>query len=84
VSYANAVVRALDHVPPERRRAWASRLFLGSLVGWGLCHIGLVLLPPWFFEHVLLAISWAAISLTALDVLSTADVRANEGEDPDA
>jgi hypothetical protein len=78
---ADALVRALDHVPPNRRRTWASRLFVGSLIGWALCHIGLLLLPPWFFEHVLLAISWAAISLTAIDVLSTTDVRASEDGD---
>jgi hypothetical protein len=75
---SRAVVRALDNVEPEKRRRWAARIFTGSLAGWAASHIGLLLLPPWFFEHVLLGISWAAISLTAVDVLSTTDVRANE------
>lgn len=72
------IVRALDDVDPERRRLWASRVLILSLVGWWGSHLGLVLLPPWFFQHVLLGISWLAISITALDVLSTVDVRANE------
>ncbi len=75
---ADALVRALDHVEPERRRRWASRIFVWSLIGWGLTHVGLIVLPPWFFEHVMVAVSWVAIAITAIDVLSTTDVRASE------
>lgn len=75
---SRALVRALDHVPPEKRRTWASRVLLLSLAGWALSHVGLLFLPPWFFEHMVMAISWVAITLTAVDVLSTTDVRANE------
>lgn len=73
-----AIVRRLEGVDPEKRRVWASRVLVLSLIGWWGSHLGLILLPSWFFAHVLLAISWLAISITAVDVLSTTDVRANE------
>lgn len=72
------LLRALDHVEPERRRSWAVRLAVWTIIGWAASHVGLLFAPPWFFEHVLLAISWGAILITALDVVSTTDVRANE------
>lgn len=75
---SRTIVRMLDHIEPEQRRVWASRILILSLIGWWGSHLGLVFLPHWFFEHVLLGISWLAISITAVDVLSTTDVRANE------
>lgn len=77
---AGALVKALDHVAPERRRTWAARLFVATIVGWWASAVLLVVLgQSTFFNQMLMAISWLAISITAIDVLSTTDVRA-QGE----
>ena len=34
---------------------------------WPLFHVGLIALPPWFFEHVLVALSVYAIVATKQD-----------------
>ena len=70
-----ALLRWLDQVDTDRRRHWAARLLIWTLIGWALSHIGMALLPEWFWKHVLLAISWAAIAITAIDVIVTSDVR---------
>jgi hypothetical protein len=63
---------------PHLRHVVAWVLLAGSLVGWPATHILMVVTDPpeqsWVF-HVLLAISWLAITLTALDLLATTDVR---------
>jgi hypothetical protein len=63
---------------PQRRHQLAWVLLVISLVGWPGTHILMVVTQPpensWVF-HVLLAISWLAITMTALDLLATTDVR---------
>jgi hypothetical protein len=49
--------------------AWI--LLIGSLVGWPLSMFTLARTEPPF----VLSLSWLAITLTALDILSTTDVR---------
>lgn len=73
------LVRALDHIEPERRRLWAAWTVIATLVGWLASAILLRALGQGsFFNELLNAISWLAITLTGVDVLSTTDVRANE------
>ena len=80
-------VGALDHVEPDQRRLYAVRIFLVTVAAHVLCHVLLVWLQRGtgqasgdvFFQHVMLFISFAAIELTALDIIGTTDVRANEG-----
>lgn len=70
------VLRLLDHVDTERRRLYAARILVTSIVGWASAHVILVLTGRTsFFEHCLMAISWAAIAITAIDVVATSDVR---------
>jgi hypothetical protein len=63
---------------PEFRHKFAIGLFFASLVLWPLTHVLMVITDPaensWVF-HVLLAISWFAITLTAMDIMATTDVR---------
>lgn len=42
-------------------------IVLGAWCTWALCHTG--------FERVLMAISWGAITITAVDLMATTDVR---------
>jgi hypothetical protein len=66
--------------PTVRRRIAAGHLVASLAVGfplsWWLPTIG----PPWF-DRVLLAISFYAITITALDVLATTDVRTQQDSD---
>lgn len=70
---------------PERRVRGAWGLLAFCCVGWPSTHALMYLTHPpentWVF-HVLLAISWLALVLTALNILATTDVRAelDEGE----
>ncbi len=61
----------------------AVTLFVLAGVGWPATHILMIVTNPventWVF-HVLLAISWLAISLTALDLMATTDVRKEQDE----
>ena len=76
---ACALVRALDNVSPERRRLWAARILIWTIVGWIGSSIVLVVLgQSTFFTQLLNAISWLAITISAVDVLATSDVRASE------
>jgi hypothetical protein len=58
-------------------------LLVASLVGWPATHVLMVVTDPpeqsWVF-HVLLAISWLAITVTALDLLQTSDVRREQDD----
>ena len=74
----------LRRVKPAARRKLASVILDLSVVGWAATHALMIATDPpensWVF-HVLLAISWFAITATALDVLLTSDVRTEqEGE----
>lgn len=76
---AHLLVRALDHVDPMERRLWAARIFIGTIAGAVLTAIVLVLLgQSTFFTQMMSAVSWLAITIGALDVLCTTDVRASE------
>jgi hypothetical protein len=47
-------------------------------IGWPLIHVGNVMLPQWFFQHVLIALSVYAIIATLRDNLRTAQVHAEQ------
>jgi uncharacterized membrane protein len=65
-------------VAPRIRRVIAWSLVALSVVGWPLSQFWLARSEPPF----VLALSWLAILLTALDVLQTTDVRVQQdGED---
>lgn len=70
---------------PRRRLRFAWILFYGSLVGWPLTHAMMLVTKPegatsWVF-HLLLALSWLSVTLTALTFVSTADVRRAQEEE---
>lgn len=69
---------------PHARRRLAIALLTGTLIGWPSTHVLIVLTQPpessWVF-HLLLALSWLALTLTALDILATTDVRVQEEEE---
>jgi hypothetical protein len=70
------LVRALSKTNPERRRLYAARILVASLVGWIASHVLFLLLSiTGAFEHVINLISWWAITLTAWDILATSDVK---------
>lgn len=77
-------IRSWD--PESRVRAAFVGLCI-TLVGWPSTHVLMIVTQPeeltsWA-GHVLLAISWAAIAYTAVDVIVTSDVR-REQEDGDS
>lgn len=65
-------------ISPQQRVRYAKFLLAFVLGGWAATHILMVLTRPpeasWVF-HVLLAISWLALALTATDIILTTDVR---------
>lgn len=76
------LIRKLSTRP---RLILAGIIFDLSIVAWPSTHALMVALDPaentWVF-HVLLGISWLAITFTAVDILQTADVRhAQDGGD---
>lgn len=62
---------------PKARVRFAWCLLAASVVGYPLTALTVAKDEP----HVVLALSWFAITLTAWDVVSTADVRAEQEED---
>jgi hypothetical protein len=58
-------------VSPRVRRTAAAIMIIVSLIGWPLSALTLAKGEPQF----VLALSWLAITLTAIDVWSTSDVR---------
>lgn len=52
--------------------AWG--LLIGSLIGWPLSALTWAKTEPQF----ILGLSWLAIALTAIDILSTTDVRSEQ------
>ena len=67
-------VRWLKKIDPELRLLYAARLFWISIVLGIFCTA--FLCDSWF-ERVLMAISWGAITITCVDIIVTADVRAS-------
>jgi hypothetical protein len=76
----DALLRRFDRVDPNLRRKAALLILLGSVVGWPLSALTFARGEPPF----ILGLSWMAISITALDVLLTSDVRAQEDGGDDA
>jgi len=74
---AALVLRWLDRLDPETRRRGAVWMLIGSLIGWPLTALTVARGEPQF----ILGLSWFAITLTALDVLSTTDVRREQDDD---
>jgi hypothetical protein len=68
----------MQEIDPKVRRKWAARMFISGMVMWPLTHVGLVVLPPWFFEHVMVALSVGAILVSEIDIVETSDVRAEQ------
>jgi hypothetical protein len=70
------LVNRFSAMDPEKRRVWAARLLIFTLVGWPATHVALQLLGQGsLFNHILNAISWWAVSLTAIDIIQTTDVK---------
>lgn len=57
--------------------AWI--LLVGSLVGWALSLAGVIAKGE---PQFVLSLSWAAITLTAWDIMSTTDVRKQQDDTP--
>lgn len=73
---ARLIIRLLERVSPEARRLVAANLLILSLLGWVISHYLLIKLhQSTFFNHVVMGISWWAITLTCADILSTTDVK---------
>lgn len=66
-----------SRVRPQHRLRLAWLLFVGSIVGWPVSALTVARDEPQF----ILGLSWLAITLTALDVIFTADVRREQDED---
>lgn len=62
---------------PRVRRAAAVVLLVLTIVGWPVSALTWARGEPPF----ILGLSWLALSLTALDILATTDVRASDEED---
>lgn len=62
---------------PKFRHALAWVLLISSLIGWPLSALWLAKSEPPF----VLGLSWIAITVTALDLLATTDVRKQHEED---
>ena len=69
---------------PENRVRAAWWLLWASVVGWLATHVLIVLTKPAELSswtgHLLLALSWLAITFTALNIIVTTDVRKKEEE----
>lgn len=62
---------------PHLRLRFAWGLLVASLVGWPVTALTVAREEP----QIVLALSWLAITLTAFDVLSTVDVRAQQEQE---
>ena len=62
---------------PRARRNGALVLLAVSLIGWPVSALWLATSEPQF----VLGLSWLALTLTALDIAATTDVRAEQDED---
>lgn len=83
--WAAELVKRLAATDPEKRRLFASRILLFSLVAWIATHILFLIMGiTGVFEHVLNLVSWWAITLTAWDILATSDVKVDTDEASDS
>lgn len=73
----------VKHTSPHARLRLAGTVFDLSLILWPATHILMVTTNPeentWVF-HVLIAISYLAITWTAFDILQTSDVRKEQSD----
>lgn len=71
---------------PENLVRAARWLLVYSIAGQVVSHVAVVVLKPpeasWVF-HLLLALSWQAVQLTALGIIVTTDIRKRQHEDDD-
>jgi uncharacterized membrane protein YfcA len=65
---------------PANRVRLAMVLLVGSVIGWPLSALTFARDEPQF----ILGLSWLAITLTAVDILCTTDVRREQDEDDKA
>jgi hypothetical protein len=68
-------IKLLRRIPTETRLIFAAYLFWVSIILGTYCTVWIAKSP---FEKILMAISWLAVTFTALDIILTADVRDNE------
>lgn len=68
----------LRKIDPETRLNVAAYMFWISII---LGALSVMFLANNGYEQVLMAISWGAITVTCLDVILTADVRAEDSSD---
>ena len=61
---------------PQRRRRLAAVLVVASVVGWPATALTVARNEP----QIVLALSWLALTLTALDILLTTGVRAEQDD----
>lgn len=63
---------------PQRRVHMAMLLFLATIIGWPLTHVLILLTHPpelaGWTGHLLLALSWGALTYTSLNIIVTTDV----------
>ncbi|MCA1735709.1 MAG: hypothetical protein LC739_06255 [Actinobacteria bacterium] len=79
--FAALLVKKLADTAPEKRRLYAARILIWSIVGWIATHVLFFVLGiSGAFEHVLNLVSWWAITLTAWDILATTDVKVDTDE----
>ena len=73
----------LKHVSPAGRVTLARWTFDISLLAWPVSHVLIWTLAGEhsLLQHAILALSWWAITSTAWDVVSTADVRETQESD---
>jgi hypothetical protein len=70
----------IDKLKDPKNRVRMALFILGfSLIGWPLTHVLMLITRPpgassWVF-HLLLALSWLAITFTCVDIAATTDTR---------
>jgi hypothetical protein len=67
----DAILGLFDRITPQARRRGALVALLASLVGWPVSALTFAHGEP----PAILGLSWLAVSITAVDVLLTTDVR---------
>lgn len=74
---ARLTIKWLKRTPPSTRLLIAAWLFWGSVLG-GI--LSTILFANGFFERIVMAISWGAITITAVDIIQSSDVRDELGD----
>lgn len=76
------LLRRFDGIDPAKRRLWAARLLVASLVLWVanrvLWLMGIV--TDRVLDSITNDLSWLALTLTAVDVVFTSDVRTEQDD----